>query len=172
MGRPRTYCKVDGCDRECEGRGYCSKHYQRVMRHGTPEDPRTPRQLCSYEGCDRMRHAFGYCEMHAQRIKVGGHPDFVTPKIGVRNPMWKAAGVSYSGAHVRVRSTYGPARHHTCACGDRADEWAYLGGDPGENSQPWGGSIACFGTNPEYYEAMCLPCHRRFDATNRKAGLQ
>lgn len=30
-------CKVEGCDSKSIGRGFCSKHYQRFMRHGSTE---------------------------------------------------------------------------------------------------------------------------------------
>jgi hypothetical protein len=29
-------CSVDGCERPCKGRGYCSLHYQRWYAHGDP----------------------------------------------------------------------------------------------------------------------------------------
>ena len=34
--RPKTYCSIEGCSRVHEGRGYCSMHYRRLMRTGSP----------------------------------------------------------------------------------------------------------------------------------------
>lgn len=35
-GKPRTYCKVEGCARNCAGDGYCGAHYYRWKRYGDP----------------------------------------------------------------------------------------------------------------------------------------
>lgn len=43
MGRQKTYCTVDGCDRENMGRGLCSMHYKRMQNHGSTDKPPRPR---------------------------------------------------------------------------------------------------------------------------------
>jgi hypothetical protein len=38
-------CEIDECSSEYYGRGYCEKHYRRVYRKGSAEDPEYPRGL-------------------------------------------------------------------------------------------------------------------------------
>jgi hypothetical protein len=42
MPRPKTYCTVAGCVRQNWARGYCSIHYVRFNRYGTPTGGRSP----------------------------------------------------------------------------------------------------------------------------------
>ena len=62
MGR----CKIEGCEGRYEGRGFCTTHYQRLMKHGNPlaEKPRAPRSphgvpLAWLES--HVRHEGGEC---------------------------------------------------------------------------------------------------------------
>jgi len=36
MARPISYCRIEGCESRCVGRGLCRKHYQRWYMHGDP----------------------------------------------------------------------------------------------------------------------------------------
>ncbi len=68
-------CSVGGCDGPHEGRGYCSKHYQRWKKHGDVHwsDGRQRRApICSVEGCDGPHAAKGYCNLHYQRFRNFG----------------------------------------------------------------------------------------------------
>lgn len=86
----------------------------------------------------------------------------------------------YANAHRALRETYGPASEHVCSCGDRAEQWAYLGSAPDEQ---WGWLIrwqghsetrlASFSLDAAYYEPMCKRCHQRYDhktASRRRAA--
>ena len=76
------------------------------------------------------------------------------------------AQVSYSGAHMRVRSDRGSATSHTCACGRRAAQWAYTHDDPDELTSPEG----TYSADPARYVALCVPCHKRADLARIKEG--
>lgn len=74
------------------------------------------------------------------------------------------ATVGYEQAHLRLKNDRGPASASECfTCGDRAAEWAYMGGDPNEISE--GRSV--YSLDQSRYEAMCVPCHRRHDRAAR-----
>ena|SRR5208283_2059367 len=36
-GTSKKLCKVDGCDKRVDSRGYCLAHYNRIRRSGTPD---------------------------------------------------------------------------------------------------------------------------------------
>jgi hypothetical protein len=58
-------CKYAGCvdDRHYSG-GYCRKHYQKLMRHGTPDGSPRVAGVCSVENCERKSHSKGMCKPH------------------------------------------------------------------------------------------------------------
>jgi hypothetical protein len=71
---------------------------------------------------------------------------------------WKGEKAGYSGFHRRVYRARGKADH--CECCGKTDpgiryEWANLTGNLGD---------------PADYEAMCVPCHRAYDALCRPTG--
>lgn len=78
--RPNKVCKIDNCTSPVSGRGYCSKHYQRLRRHGDPQVLMKPRTLpdsitpCAVEGCERYAQAKGMCFAHYQRVRRTGTP--------------------------------------------------------------------------------------------------
>lgn len=48
MPRPKSYCRIDGCDQPCKGGGLCAAHYLRQRRHGDPlAGRRSPRIFAS-----------------------------------------------------------------------------------------------------------------------------
>lgn len=90
----RTLCNVLECDRQASSRGYCSIHYNRIYKTGTPyrhckkcnsvlpedhgrktlcadclEDHR-----CSVDGCDRRPQGRGLCKYHWKRWRLYGDP--------------------------------------------------------------------------------------------------
>lgn len=76
MSKPKRYCSVDGCERRCEGHGYCLLHYHRWKRHGDPlyTKPRV-RPVCSITGCGRPHASHGWCYMHLARWRKYGDPN-------------------------------------------------------------------------------------------------
>lgn len=97
MGRPRKEkapCSIEGCGGLAYGRGWCSKHYERWLRHGDPSvvsPPGVPagtksplHQCCKIEGCERLGpYIKGLCGAHYGRLKDHGDPLAGRPKAGV-----------------------------------------------------------------------------------------
>lgn len=71
-------CLVNGCERKKYGLGYCSMHYQRVKRHGSPGgvEPERVQGIahCTAGDCDRPVKAKGLCVMHYARFLKHGDP--------------------------------------------------------------------------------------------------
>lgn len=71
-------CCVKGCDNPAEWRGFCSAHYQRLMKRGgdVRVDLRKTRVMtattCSVDGCERQAKVRGMCSMHYQRARISG----------------------------------------------------------------------------------------------------
>lgn len=55
-------CLVVGCPLPPVAQGYCNTHYQRLRRHGSPDD-RWP-DTCRIDGCHDHVHARGLCNAH------------------------------------------------------------------------------------------------------------
>ena len=71
----RAICSVEGCDKPVHARDLCSKHYQRLKRHG--DASRTHRYegaSCTIEGCERTARAYGLCATHDMRKRRHGDP--------------------------------------------------------------------------------------------------
>lgn len=66
----RKICSVEGCKNYAYAKGLCKKHYQRLKRKGTTDDP-APRPIvkCAVNGCDRNAVVHGLCNMHYQRFR-------------------------------------------------------------------------------------------------------
>lgn len=84
---------------------------------------------------------------------------------------------SYEAAHRRVRRARGRARDWYCAaCGNPAEQWAYLGRSPREikGSRIWTRdgrrreSTLAWSPDPADYSALCRLCHGR--ATDQRYG--
>jgi hypothetical protein len=73
--------------------------------------------------------------------------------------------VTYSCVHRRVWSKNGPARSWLCiACGNTANDWAYLHNAPNELTQPTlAGRVHCYSADIGQYVPMCKRCHGNFD---------
>ena len=52
--------------------------------------------------------------------------------------------------HKRIHRKYGPARKHQCECGNKANDWAFIG--RGEYTD-----------KREDYKPMCRSCHMKLD---------
>jgi hypothetical protein len=89
-------CGVDGCDRPQVARGYCPKHYVRLLRHGDPlivkkgTRPRSPEdrdlRCCKVADCGSPYFAKGFCHYHYNRNRKYGDP--IVPKM---KPRFQAA---------------------------------------------------------------------------------
>lgn len=72
-------CIVPDCESAPYGRGYCSRHYTRLLRHG---DPMTVLQMyksdteqCEVGHCEQPFHAKGLCKTHYYRMYRYGSTD-------------------------------------------------------------------------------------------------
>lgn len=77
---------------------------------------------------------------------------------GPKSAEWKGDCASYEAFHMRVYKLRGkPSRCERCDLDDpsRRYEWANLTGNYAD---------------PDDYERMCVPCHRRFDNARRRAA--
>lgn len=73
-----SICDVEDCKNLVHRRVWCSKHYQRYMRHGDPlgggPSPVLGRTGCKSDGCTQQHYAHGLCHKHYQRHqKYGNH---------------------------------------------------------------------------------------------------
>ncbi len=170
MSRPA--CKIEGCDNQSAGRGWCHKHWLRWRKHGDPNvvlPKRRPRKyppVCSVDGCEGKHHAHGYCSRHATRFTKLGDPLAPPRKPTGRPPVDGVPG--YDAAHKRISRALGPASRFVCVqCSEPAHEWSYDGGDPDElttsDSPRDEHPGLAYSLNPDYYSPRCRPCHHRRD---------
>jgi len=69
----KEICKVEGCNKQSQHRGYCDMHYTRVVRYGEPGPAHPLRnrksKYCNVDGCNEIHSAKGLCEAHYYRLK-------------------------------------------------------------------------------------------------------
>jgi hypothetical protein len=71
-------CSVAECEnRATNRRGWCAKHYARMLIHGTTDEPVCRKQalICSVDDCERPTRARGWCATHWKRWRAYGSPD-------------------------------------------------------------------------------------------------
>lgn len=77
MGSPNL-CIIEGCGKKVFARGYCSAHYSRSRRNGSPEagrvSPKSKQGLCSVSQCAAPISVGGMCGSHYRRMQAHGHP--------------------------------------------------------------------------------------------------
>ncbi len=75
-------CIVESCKNDSRTRGYCGKHYHKVLRYGNAEKPNPiTRTTCSINNCKNKHLGKGFCVKHYKRWKRHGDPFFVKRKI-------------------------------------------------------------------------------------------
>src|SRR4051794_3310876 len=84
--REKRTCKLDNCEREAKALGYCNGHYQRVHRHGDPQEhiplrPERPAAECPVPGCTDRVVAKGMCKNHYQSVKRYGRTERVLTHV-------------------------------------------------------------------------------------------
>lgn len=99
-------CSVPGCEDKHNARGFCLRHYMRVMRTGDVNAGKTDRPShCTIEGCEGAHKGYGLCGKHYARLKRYGDP--FAPARG---------GPGYQAPH----GTIGRYEYHGCRCEDCA----------------------------------------------------
>lgn len=69
-----SICKVDGCSRKRQARGYCSRHYSEFHRSGVliVKQKQVSHTGCSVSGCLESHHGKGFCERHYLQVRNCG----------------------------------------------------------------------------------------------------
>ena len=70
-GKPGLKCKIEGCKRAYQAKGYCFFHYDK-WKNG--ELPKGRYKTCSKEGCHKKVVAHGLCAEHQPKKKTEGAP--------------------------------------------------------------------------------------------------
>jgi len=89
----KPICSVEGCGKPSNIRGYCNKHYLRVVRHGDPHFCLRPKNsICTVDGCGRPAVTRGLCDGHYGRWKKyrDPKPDLPLREIAKRPPEGEA----------------------------------------------------------------------------------
>lgn len=73
-------CSINKCESKHYGKGYCSKHYWRLYRHGNTNKITFP-EICSIKVCENKCHAKGYCDKHYAKFKKYGDPLFLVLNV-------------------------------------------------------------------------------------------
>lgn len=86
MNKP---CSVKDCNRGSRAKGFCSLHYSRYRKHGSPHTTSFVRKSskakkCEVEDCSIQSSMSIYCEYHYARFKKTGSP--TTPLKKNRHP--------------------------------------------------------------------------------------
>jgi 5-methylcytosine-specific restriction endonuclease McrA len=64
-------CSIEGCNGKHHAKGYCQKHYMRLLKHNDPlysELNREHNGKCSIEGCNDKFISNGFCSKHYFRF--------------------------------------------------------------------------------------------------------
>lgn len=64
-------CGADDCGRPAYARGFCSRHYKQLLRHGAVQPDGVP-AACAVPGCGRRAVTRGWCHGHYVRWNRGG----------------------------------------------------------------------------------------------------
>jgi hypothetical protein len=149
-------CKVDGCSRTHQARGFCSTHYE-SWRLGDLSE--VALRICAVVACDRRVRARGLCASHYTRWRITGD-------AGDKPSIPQAQkGNTYTVTHDRLYRVKGKASAHLCLeCGATAADWAYDHQCPDERIGDDGhGKLLAYSLDPAHYVALCRSCHSRFD---------
>lgn len=156
-------CSVEGCDRVPRSRisPHCEKHYYRLRRTGTTDDPQRISGTCSVGDCTMDSYAWdGLCRKHHLRSKNRSDVNF--EYRGKANHCWTGDDVTYRGIHQRVRKQKGSAAAYPCIdCGGQARHWSYNHLHPEQRTDPITG--APYAADEANYEPRCAGCHKKFD---------
>ena len=63
----KKICKVEGCNKEVHGLGFCNAHYRNFKRYGEPIKPNDKPTVCTVDGCNESVHCKGLCSKHYKK---------------------------------------------------------------------------------------------------------
>lgn len=162
-------CTLNECEQPVKKGGLCYGHYMKRWRYGDPRFQQT------FEHDDIAGRRFGQlvalrredgrwrclCDCGSETVvRIGDLNRGTTNTCGDRPRHYRREQAGSSAAHSRVRTDRGPARDYACVdCGETAAHWSYNHEDPDELPAISGP----YSLSPDFYEARCVPCHKRFD---------
>ena len=123
-------CKVDGCEENHFGLGYCRRHHAQWKRYGHILSDEKEIRLCEVEGCNEKHFGLGFCQKHHMQWRRHGR--IVEKKTGCKvegcsNPhcslgycerhymQWKKYGKIY-GHPARTKFDSNPHRFEGDVC--------------------------------------------------------
>ena len=65
----KSTCCIQECESKVFGKLLCSKHYTRLVRHGSTKDPVRVVAKCAIVGCSSLRSKKAWCGTHYSRIR-------------------------------------------------------------------------------------------------------
>ena len=133
---------------------------------------------CSVHECPDLSVAKSYCDNHYRHFRKYGDPLITKPRgaqPGSTNGFKKGnpsrpgprPTQAYNSVHNQLHRKRGRAVGHTCACGQKAQGWAYDHSDPQELKGTSRGYEVTYSRDLDKYRAMCNPCHVEFDTSYR-----
>lgn len=103
-------CKIDGCKREVEARGWCRKHYSRWWNHGDPETVliNINPVPCKVEGCDTKSRKEGMCVKHHRRWQRNGSPH----RLARQKPEGHVTRKKNGYCYIKIDNNWIPEHRH------------------------------------------------------------
>lgn len=75
-------CSIEGCGRKHTAKSYCSMHYMRLLKYGSPDKPKgrvytRKCYVCIVPECERSCYSRSLCISHYNKLRLrGSHEDF------------------------------------------------------------------------------------------------
>lgn len=86
----KEICSYDGCEKTVYARGFCSSHYGKFMRNGTPDgSPVFQKKQCKIENCNDIATRKGMCGRHYKRMMKFGDPEAPVRQTAKRGEPYK-----------------------------------------------------------------------------------
>lgn len=67
-------CSVENCETIHWSKGYCRKHYERVVKHGSTDRYITPKPECKIDNCSNVGSIVGLCKKHYDKERQTNKP--------------------------------------------------------------------------------------------------
>lgn len=178
----KPLCKIEGCGKRADARGWCAAHYMAWHRHGDPlaNKKERPTKKCAVLGCPSTTKAI-YCNAHLHRYRRYGDPTYSPPKVN--GGKCKVAGCE---RHARIKewcpSHYWRWRNHGNPNGGmtrRGTKAKWLMEHAGYNEEhclifPFGvgryGHVTFGGVKMHAHRAMCILVHGQPPTADHQAA--
>lgn len=163
-------CKLDNCETKVHGNGLCTKHYTRMLRHGSTDKPKrsawnkgitglpSPRKgaVLTSETKQKIREAnIGKTLAEETKAKISksmaGKNTWMKGKTGDKATRWAGDKVGYSGVHIWIKKVLGkPQECQYCGTTEKKMyHWANISQEYRREVSDWA--------------RLCVPCHSNYD---------